>query len=79
MAWKNNTPFYYYETKWFGFLSYHPITHEIYISFVKGSKVEHPKLLSEGRKQQKIFRIDPNNDIDVIVLREIVALLKLHY
>lgn len=79
MLWKFNTPFYYYKTKWFAFLSYHPKTHEIYIAFVKGSKVDHPKLLSEGRRQQKIYRIDPSKDINVKELKEIVEMLKVVY
>lgn len=79
MVVKFNTPFYYYKTKWFGFLSYNPKTHEIYISFVKGHKVDHEKLLSEGRKQQKIYRIDPSKDINVVELQKIINLLKNHY
>jgi len=46
---------------------------------VKGNNVEHVELLSEGRKQQKIYRIDPTKDIDVESLAEIIELLKLHY
>ncbi len=78
-SWKNHTPFYYYKSKWFAFLSYNPKNHEIYISFVKGNKVKHPKLFSEGRKTQKIYRIDPAKDINVNDLSEIITLLKQHY
>lgn len=73
---KWNTPFYYYKNKWFAFISYNPKNHEIYISFVKGFKVKHPKLLSEGRKQQKIYRINPHEDINAKELIEIIELLK---
>jgi hypothetical protein len=69
---KNNTPFYYYQKKWFCFLSYHSITKEIYISFVNGNKIDHPLLVSEGRKKMKIFRVDPSKDIDVVTLTEIL-------
>lgn len=70
---KNNTPFYYYDKKWFCFISYHPKTKIIYLSFVNGYRMEHPGLLSEGRKKMKIFYVDPARDIDVRVLE---ALLK---
>ncbi len=77
---KFNTPFYYYNGKWFGFLSYNKDKdHELYISFTKGFKVEHPALASEGRKQAKIYRIDSSNDIDVEELKKITELLKMHY
>jgi hypothetical protein len=77
---KNNTPFYYYNGKWFGFLSYNKDKdHEIYISFTKGGMVEHPALASEGRKQAKIYRVDPFEDIDVKELKEIMNMLKEKY
>ncbi len=78
--WKFNTPFYYYKGKWFAYLSYSAKrNHEIYIGFVKGYQVEHPKLMSEGRKQIKVFRIDAEKDIDVKALKKITALLKKCY
>lgn len=76
---KWNTPFYYYNKKWFAFISYNPKNHEIYISFVKGFKVKHDKLLSEGRKQQKIYRINASEDIDTKELTEIINKLKTVY
>ena len=76
---KWNTPFYYYKKKWFAFVSYNPKNHEIYISFVKGFKINHSKLLSEGRKQQKIYRIDPFSDVNAKELTEIIELLKKEY
>ncbi|MCZ8284273.1 MAG: DUF1801 domain-containing protein [Bacteroidia bacterium] len=76
-AWKFNTPFYYFHGKWFAFISYNAKkNHELYISFVRGDLVTHPALLSEGRKQQRIYRIAPGEDIDVDALKKIVTLLK---
>jgi len=69
---KNNTPFYYFNGKWFCFISFHPKTLKIYVSFVEGFKIEHPKLVSEGRKKMKIFPIDPEQDIDVKSLGSIL-------
>lgn len=71
---KNNTPFYYYNKKWLCFISYHPQTKDIYISFVNGNKMDHPKLVSEGRKKMKILRIDAAQDIDTKSLSEILQI-----
>lgn len=77
---KFNTPFYYYNGKWFAYLSYNKKrNHEIYIGFVKGFKVEHPKLLAEGRKQIKVYRIIAEKDINVKELGKITKLLKNQY
>jgi hypothetical protein len=71
---KNNTPFYYVNGKWFAHISYHPKTKEIHVSFVDGNKIEHPKLVSEGRKKMKIFYIDPSVDIDIKSLNTIMKM-----
>jgi hypothetical protein len=73
-SWKFNTPFYYYNKKWLGFLSYHPKTKEIYISFTDGYKINHTSLVSEGRKQAKIFRVKAEEDIDITSLKEVLEL-----
>lgn len=78
--WKFNTPFYYYQGKWFCYLSYNAKKkHEIYIGFVKGYLIEYPNLLSEGRKQIKVYRIDSEKDIKVKDLVSICKLLKKNY
>lgn len=79
-AWKFHTPFYYFKGKWFAFISYNPKkAHELYISFVLGSRISHPYLVSEGRKQQRIYRISPGEDIDVAALTKMTDLLKAFY
>jgi hypothetical protein len=78
--WKFNTPFYYYKGKWFCYLSYSAKRkHEIYVGFVKGYKVSHQKLLAEGRKQIKVYRIQPDKDINIKELSKITSLLKKTY
>jgi hypothetical protein len=69
-----NTPFYYYKGKSICFISYHPETKVIYISFTNGFLIDHPDLVSEGRKKQKILYIDPSKDIDVESLSRILEL-----
>lgn len=79
-AWKFNTPFYYFRGKWFAFISYNAKKdHELYISFVRGNRIVHPLLLSEGRKQQRIYRIAPGEDMDMAALTHITNLLKACY
>jgi hypothetical protein len=78
--WKFNTPFYYYKGKWFCYLSYSAKRkHEIYVGFVKGYLIEHSGLDAEGRKQIKVYRINPEKDIDVKALEKITLALKQLY
>ena len=76
---KFNTPFYYYKGKWFAFLSYDSKRNELYVSFVKGNKVKYNGLVAEGRKEQKIYRIDAGKDISRQALVDICMLLKQFY
>jgi hypothetical protein len=71
-SWKNHTPFYYCNKKWIGWINYDPKTRGIYISFANGNKMDHPKLVSEGRKKMKILHVDPNRDVDINSLGEIL-------
>lgn len=73
-AWKFNTPFYYYKGRWLCFISYCSKTSVIYISFVNGFKMNHPKLLREGRKKMKVFYVDANEDVPVRMLGVLMQL-----
>ena len=68
---KFNTPFYYYNNKWLCYISYHKKTKKVYIGFIHGYLMKHPKLLAEGRKQIKVFYIEPEKDIDIKSLKKI--------
>lgn len=78
-TWKFNTPFYYYKNKWFCYLSYNKKKDDTYIGFVWGIKIDYPNLVSEGRKQIKIYKINPTENIKEKDLRKIVQLLKEFY
>lgn len=71
---KFNTPFYYFNKKWLGFISYDHKSKIIYFAFANGYLIKHPKLVSEGRKKQKIFYVDAGKDIDVKNLEQILKL-----
>ncbi len=76
--WKFNTPFFYYKGKWMCYIPYNRKTKVIYISFVNGNKITHKKLLSEGRKQTKVFYLDANKDVDIKSLKNILSLAIQH-
>jgi hypothetical protein len=76
--WHYNTPFYYYKEKWMCYISYQKKQRTIYLGFVHGYKLKHKKLLSEGRKQIKVYYLDPAKDLDIKTLRAIFK-EALHY
>ncbi len=52
---------------------------KIYLAFVQGYRMKHPKLLSEGRKQIKVFYIDADKDIDIKSLNAMMKEAKALY
>jgi ParB-like chromosome segregation protein Spo0J len=46
---------------------------------VKGYLIDHPDLVSENRKQIKIYRINPEKDIDINALKKIMNSIKKFY
>lgn len=72
--WKYTTAFFTYKKKLFCYFSISKKTGQLYIGFVNGNKIKHKKLVAEGRKQIKVLYIDPNKDIDIKSLKEIVKL-----
>ncbi|MBA2613873.1 MAG: DUF1801 domain-containing protein [Bacteroidetes bacterium] len=70
--WKYTTAFFTYKKKMFCYFSINKKTKQLYIGFVDGNKINHKKLVAEGRKQIKILYINPEKDIDVKALREIL-------
>lgn len=61
---KYGMPCFCYKNKHFCYLWTDKKTDEPYILFVKGKKLDHPKLITGDRKRMKIFRVNPLNDID---------------
>lgn len=74
--WKFNTPFYYYQNKWFCYISYNKKNKEIYIGFVRGFMISHPALVSGNRKQIKVYYINANDDINIEEITHLVELQK---
>ncbi|MDP1801044.1 MAG: DUF1801 domain-containing protein [Bacteroidota bacterium] len=72
--WKYTTAFFTYKKKLFCYFSISKKSRALYIGFVDGNKINHKKLVAEGRKQIRVFYIDPNKDIDIKNLNEILNL-----
>lgn len=72
--WKYATAFFTYKKKLFCYFSVSKKTNKLYIGFVDGNKIEHEKLVGEGRKQIRVFYIDPNKDVDIKNLKAILKI-----
>src|SRR5690606_28413738 len=77
-AWKYKMPFFCYDEKMFCYLWIHKLHKLPYIGFVDGNKIDHPKLIIEKRARMKILLVDPEKDIPLRtinqILREAIAL-----
>jgi hypothetical protein len=73
-SWKYGMPFFCVGEKMICYLWVHKKQELPYVGFVDGNKMEHPKLIQEGRARMKILFIDPEKDLPK---KEINGLLKL--
>lgn len=72
--WKFGLPFFYYRGKMLCFLNYSKKYRKPYIGLMKGSFLEGDDLLAEGRKLAKIMLIDPEQDLPINRVNELVLL-----
>ena len=77
-SWKYRLPMFLYKGKMFCYLWKDKVTEEPYIGIVRAKEIDHPKLEQGTRKKMKIYRINPNEDIDIDellgILREVMEL-----
>ncbi|MFY0605922.1 MAG: DUF1801 domain-containing protein [Cyclobacteriaceae bacterium] len=73
MSWKWRTPFFSYGDKMLAYLTIHKKTNLPYLGFWNRKNITHPALKSEGRKVVKVYYLDPEEDIDVDTLHEILS------
>jgi hypothetical protein len=78
-SWKYKLPFFLYRGKMFCYLWKDKTTNHPYIGVVKGSEVTHFKLEKGNRKKMKIFSINPNEDIPMKELLEVLNKAKSLY
>ena len=77
--WKYGLPFFYYKKKMFCYFWKDKKTQEPYIGICRGNEIEHPLLETGDRKKIKIFRVNPNEDINLKSLKEIFVLAMQRY
>ena len=77
--WKYGLPFFYYKKKMFCYFWKDKKTQEPYIGVCKGNEIEYPLLEAGDRKKMKIFRVNPNEDIDIKSVTEILQLAMTYY
>ena len=70
--WKYSMPFFYYKKKMFCYFWIHKKFKIPYIGIVEGNKIDHPDLLSEERSRMKIMLIDPEKDIPISTVNQIL-------
>ncbi len=71
-AWKWRLPFFYYKKEMYCYLSIHKKTKLPYLAIVDGKLIDHPALLAEDRKRIKIMLIEPEEDLPVETIEEIL-------
>ena len=69
---KYGMPCFCYNGKMFCYLWVEKKTDFPYLLFVEGNKLEHPKLERGSRARMKILSINPNEDIDVESIQQLL-------
>lgn len=69
---KYGMPFFSYKGKMFCYFWFHKKSKEPYIGFMKGKFMKNKSLVAGDRKLIKILAVDPEKDIDISLLREVL-------
>jgi uncharacterized protein YdhG (YjbR/CyaY superfamily) len=78
-AWKYGMPFFCYNGKMMCYLWVHKKYHLPYIGIVEGKLVSHPDLIIEKRARMKILLLNPNEDLPMDKIDDILSqMLKLY-
>lgn len=71
-AWKYRMPFFCFKGKMFCYLWVDKKTNQPYIGIVEGGKIDHPSLIQDKRERMKIMHIDPNKDLPIKIIAEVL-------
>ena len=71
-TWKYGMPFFCFRGKMFCYLWIHKKSKQPYLGIVEGKRFNHPALLTEKRSRMKIMLFDPNTDLPVDVINNIL-------
>ena len=69
---KYGMPCFVYKKKQFCYLWTDKVTGDPYILVVEGNRIEHPALVQGDRKRMKTLPVDPNKDIPVEIVQEVL-------
>lgn len=72
-VWKYGMPFFCYKGKMFCYLWVHKKHNKPYLGIVEGNRFEHPKLIIEKRSRMKIMLFEPNKDLPIETINEILT------
>lgn len=70
--WKWKLPFFYYKKKPFCYIWFDKKTNFPYVCFTRSLHINRPEMQLGERKKMKAFTINPNSDIDIKTLNEII-------
>lgn len=71
-AWKYGMPFFCYKGKMFCYLWVHKKYKQPYIGIVEGKRFDEPFLIQEDRSRMKIMLFDPNKDLPLKTIENIL-------
>jgi hypothetical protein len=71
-AWKYGMPFFCYKGKMFCYLWFHKKHKKPYIGIVEGKRFDEPFLIQEDRSRMKIMLLDPNEDLPLQTIENIL-------
>ncbi|SUJ27826.1 Uncharacterized conserved protein [Sphingobacterium spiritivorum] len=69
---KYGMPFFCYKGKMFCYLWIHKSYNQPYIGIVEGKRLKHPLLITEKRARMKIMLLDPDQDLPISLLKDIL-------
>ena len=70
--WKWKLPFFYYKKKPFCYIWVDKKSNFPYVCFTRSLHIEHPQMKLGERKKMKAITINPNSDIDIETLNQII-------
>jgi len=76
-SWKYKLPMFLYKGKMFCYLHADKKTNQPYLGVVNGGKIDHPLLYQGKRSRMKVLYIDPNTDLPIGTLDEILSEAKI--
>ena len=71
-AWKYGMPFFCYKGKMFCYLWVHKKNKQPYIGIVEGKRFDEPFLIQENRSRIKIMLFEPNKDLPLKTIENIL-------